>query len=122
MGRGLSKLQHWILQQTGARGGITNTEILQGYFSWPEKRPVYGWRSQGYQEPIWTCVREAAFPLSEIGKQRYHVVTVTVSRSIKRLYQRGLMCSIYLDDKMRLTEQGQEWYRLNVVVDPEINQ
>jgi hypothetical protein len=119
MGRGLSDLQRWILRQVYERGTISNTEICQDYFGWPEREPIYRVREGPWGDPILQCIRGAGFSPERIGRRHYHVVTVTISRAIHRLARRGL---VWWDHKttgspMRLTEQGQEWYRLNVTVD-----
>jgi hypothetical protein len=119
MGRGLSDLQRWILRQTFERGTVTNAEICQGYFGWPDRQPAYCIRSRWDGEPVLQCIRSEAFSPQAIGHKHYHVVTVTISRAIHRLGRRGL---VWWDHKtsgspMRLTEQGQEWYWLNVVAD-----
>lgn len=82
MTKGLSKLQRSILDLAGTGPGdyrqLTTREIMVKLFGWtPARTPDY---SGG-----------VSFDVHMIGRREYRARTVSVSRSLGRLRQRGLM-------------------------------
>jgi hypothetical protein len=78
MGRGLSELQHWILDQVDACGTLRYADICAGYYGWTPVRPIDPSHGQ-YFSP------------ATIGRQEYRRVLVTISRACKRLARRELV-------------------------------
>jgi hypothetical protein len=97
MGRGLSNLQRWILSEARRRGWLEYDEIYQGYF---------GWRRTG---PYWPNELRQTFSPRDIGEGEYNRVMATVSRSVRRLEERGLvrLTGDYLG-QLELTGAGRE--------------
>ena len=100
MGRGLSKLQQFILKKASREGDIGPPDILEGFFGWKKTRlPL---RPGGHR-----------FSPPEIGTDRYHKTMVTLSRSIRRLEGRGLVQRevAHWGNRfcLRLTDAGKRW-------------
>ncbi len=77
MGRGLSDLQRWILREARQRGQLEYSDICQGYFGWKPLRKDQQLRDR--------------FSPKQIGAAEYNRVMATVSRSCRRLAERGLI-------------------------------
>ena len=87
MGRGLSPLQQWILEevrskreQASGAGRLYYSEICSGYFGWTSAPGV--WRNG---------VGSQQFSKASIGEAEYSRVQTTISRSCRRLRERGLV-------------------------------
>jgi hypothetical protein len=84
MGRGLSPLQRWIMREVETAGKLYYVDIYTRYFGWqPTSR---AWSKDGQH-----------FSPTSIGLREYRRVVATVSRSCKRLEQRGL---VYLGHRL----------------------
>lgn len=94
MVKGLSKLQRALLGLAGQsrHGRITTRMIMMR---------IYGWI------PAWTPVDDGgnSFDVHMIGRREYRSRTVSVSRSLGRLRQRGLMEQCFSTGNC-LTEAG----------------
>jgi hypothetical protein len=100
MGRGLSPLQAWIVRQSARRSLLFYPEVLVGYFG---LRPN---RTQWYPGSQW-------FAPDAIGRRRYRSALSALSRSCRRLEERGLVecicsrCSHWAG--VVITEAGRQW-------------
>jgi len=82
MGKGLSKLQWFILKEAYKKGIVSNADVLIKHY--------------GFKQALYGSIK---FNRHQIGMKRYLSATVTVSRSFTRLRDRGLM----------IRNPGQEW-------------
>ncbi len=105
MGRGLSKLQRFILitaattdRYKETKGRIYNTDIFEGF---------YGWRTNGAQRFGSKC-----FDPKEIGQKKYDAAHVAVRKACDRLNSRGLV--VCLNGRsahwagLEITDKGRE--------------
>jgi hypothetical protein len=125
VGRGLSELQRYILAEAGKRQTLGQLrkvpdnrfrdsrfdlyvgEILHGYFGW---KPHYPIRLKSDERDI-----GYHFSRREIGEATYRKTMTTLSRSIRRLEERGLVEYVkgYSWTAVVITPTGrQELYRL----------
>jgi hypothetical protein len=106
MGRGLSELQRWILQEASGVDRLYYADICSGYFHWTRARNP-GADLPGHQR----------FSRRTIGEQRYQAVMATLSRTCKRLWQRGLIewptAAQSHWAAVVVTDQGREWLKVN---------
>ena len=79
MGRGLSDLQRWIVDEARKRKRLYYADICVGYYGWIA-RPKYGGGPNSQK-----------FSPDEIGRAEYARVMATISRSCARLEARGLV-------------------------------
>jgi hypothetical protein len=82
MGRGLSPLQQWIVQEVQTRGRLSYDEIRREYFGW-ETKDI---RRRPYYRPL---VRY------DVDPKTYNRVNATLSRTVKRLLRRGLVQDVH---------------------------
>jgi hypothetical protein len=88
MGRGLSDLQRWMLQELGKEGYLPYCMIHERYFGWRRSRHYRG----------------------SIAPDEYNRVNATISRSARRLAKRGLVivdhgCLLPLERSTRLAAE-----------------
>lgn len=106
MGRGLSKLQRYILEQAASRERVHVPEILVGFFGWKTSIPSPSKLTPGERPP------RVCFSRRDIGATRYRSVMASVSRSIRKLEERELIQRReYAFLKMwaiRITDKGRE--------------
>jgi len=98
MGRGLSLLQKWILvhalenrqkelsRELSAGVDLYYKEILAGFFKFPIKKKC-GYGSTDPREPH----ANQLFSMHEIDKKKYRSAMATLSRSVSRLQEKGLI-------------------------------
>jgi hypothetical protein len=134
MGRGLSDLQRWILQQASERTRLYVPEICQGFFGWQPKTPLhrYGESDHPTRQPSKEWGERDGdmipfggqyFSRKEIGAREYRRVMVTISRALSRLQGRGLVEGSWWErptigihffaPNVSLTEQGRTWLSVN---------
>jgi hypothetical protein len=94
MGRGLSSLQRYIVAKAATVERLYYFEILQDYYGWrnhgrPERR--YNPITQKFTHEQYYPPGTQKFWPDEIGREQYHKILVTLSRTIARLQQRGLV-------------------------------
>jgi len=77
MGRGLSDLQRWILREACERGQLEYSYIRRDYFGWESTRKDQQLRDR--------------YSPDAIGEAEYNRVMATISRSCRRLQERGLI-------------------------------
>ena len=102
MGKGLSRLQRYILKIAYRnRGGfykfgyVRNYEILIGYYNFPPHAP----------KPSHMSGTPQIFNRHEIGTNRYRSASVSVVKAFNRLVNRGLAVRKY-NHGIILTEEG----------------
>ena len=84
MGRGLSKLQHYIVAIAAAAPDLLYIgEILAGFFGW---EPIHPIRDESRKRVGFYC-----FSRKSIGEKRYAKTMATVSRTCRRLEALGLV-------------------------------
>ena len=81
MGRGISELQRWILEEARARGRLYYSDICEGYYGWKQHSSYGSHGGPGCNK----------FSREEIGKAEYNRVMATISRACLRLERRGLV-------------------------------
>jgi hypothetical protein len=87
MGRGLSPLQQeilmmaWACKETGNSPWLTRHAVLANIWGWETARKGHTYWFEHWQQ----------FDPSAIGTQAYQSAMASLSRSISRLYQRGLV-------------------------------
>ena len=117
MGRGLSKLQEFILTETANRGSLSRDEIREGFFGWTPTRERMGClRFSKYSPP-----RSQEFLDSEKKNKR---ISPSISRAITRLEQRELLLARKKEwygttayDAI-LTTKGKSYVRENLGIQP----
>lgn len=125
MGRGLSKLQRFILSEAGLRRRVYYADILMGFFGWkPRWKPHrYGDERFPAETPeenglLW-APNSQRFRPREIGEKTYRKVRATLTRSCQRLADRGLIVcyqGAYAHwSGVEITDQGKEWLSVNMV-------
>jgi hypothetical protein len=145
MGRGLSELQRWIVQEASHAERLYFVEILERYFHWEayDSRAPYYWSDEDKKQNhtlkrcrvncsclrfggVDRCTKQPGelltfhgqtFSRARIGEQRYRSVMVTLTRSVNRLVQRGLIQRLYGSfaswRALTITDQGREWLSAN---------
>jgi hypothetical protein len=108
MGRGLSPLQRWILQEAATRQQLYTVDICQGFFGWQPCRDV--WRDG---KGLTICPTLLYFSRQQIGAREYNRVRVTISRSCGRLWKRGFIKGPYAP--VEITTKGRQWLSANFV-------
>ncbi len=95
MGRGLSKLQRFILSKAAHQQRVYYCEILADYFGWqPLKKFKRGECTPTEDVGVLTNPGEYFFSRQAIGEREYTRVMATLSRSCRRLEERGLVTRI----------------------------
>jgi DNA-binding MarR family transcriptional regulator len=133
MGRGLSPLQRWILCEAASHGSLYLTEILVGYFGWQPRKALYRlgeghlsyWTAETlrstktrYGDEIWEGHEVGDMAGGQaIGRSTYQRTMAALSRSVRRLEDRGLIASYQWNGTharhVRLTDKGREWLSVN---------
>jgi hypothetical protein len=90
MGRGLSPLQEWILREARQRRRIYSADILAGFFGWQPSKPMDRHQT-GEQAGELKYPADYYFSAIRIGARKHQRTVATVSRSCKRLQERGLV-------------------------------
>jgi len=117
MGRGLSPLQLWIVNRAAEKkaavveGGrdrfedvLDYSEILVYYFEWPKRRAGWAWGPGATVEPSRFSQN---FRKDWVGEAEYGRVMAALSRSVRRLEQRGLVEKAWNHfGGVRITELG----------------
>jgi hypothetical protein len=116
MGRGLSDLQRWILEKAASQKKLHPAEVLAGYFGW---EPDHKWPWRGQIEPA-ERPRGQNFSRRRIGSAKYRSTMASLSRSIRRLEERGFVTRReYAFGKawcLYITEKGKEYLSVNLPV------
>jgi hypothetical protein len=73
------------MQEVGSRGTLYYAEICAGYFHWTPQQPIVR-QEGGFPGPS-----SPYFSPAQIGPQKYRAVRVTISRTCRRLAERGLV-------------------------------
>jgi hypothetical protein len=106
MGRGLSDLQRYILARAATVPRLHYVDILAEYFGWERG----GWDTNGHSGQH--------FSRRRIGEKRYGKTMATLSRSVFRLQDRGLvvwMTGWAKWSAAEITDKGREWLSVNKV-------
>jgi hypothetical protein len=113
MGRGLSKLQRYILAEAVTGHRTHYCKILAGFFGWET-----AWASPARRSPTPGCRN---FDPNEIGRKRYRSAVAALSRACRRLEARGLVTCLqgaYSHwSAVEITDKGREWLLVNSVAD-----
>jgi hypothetical protein len=120
MGRGLSKLQRWILRRGATGHTLFQVEILAEFFGWEPKYELERFGEGRYEADtrhpkgmLAMGVCRNFFSPREIGEKRYRKTRAALSRSCSRLEQRGLVRLIrfayHLGWGIEVTPKGQQW-------------
>lgn len=132
MGRGLSKLQRFILAEAASRRRVHYADILIGYFHWEPilklSRYALGDKTGGFlgfPEKVMTeeDVGVLAYPggqkfsKKEIGEKNYRAAMASLSRSVRKLANRGFLTIIegaYAKwTAVEITGEGRECIKAN---------
>ena len=125
MGRGLSKLQEFILCEANRLGRCYYADVLEKYFQWIPIRPIERFGETTTDiisgQPQQTVTPKELigrikypglkyFSPGLIGKKEYQKVMASLSRSCERLRERGLVNCLQGADQhwaaVELTEKG----------------
>jgi hypothetical protein len=128
MGRGLSKLQTWILRRAGELKCVYYADVLEGFFGWKPNEPMIRYRAKGINrqtgrktEPGWAGVLispgSARFSPEAIGEAHYRKTIARLNRSCLRLDKRGLVTCLRGRHwaGVEITDKGREWLSVNDV-------
>jgi hypothetical protein len=103
-------LQRYILAEAGKQDRLYYADVLMGFYGWqPHREPRYyqGERSLGYQ----------LFSRKKIGESVYRKTMAALSRSCRRLQDRGLVkwiCGAWSHwSGVVITDAGREWLSVN---------
>jgi hypothetical protein len=129
MGRGLSDLQRFILTEAAKRSRLYYADVLRHFYGFPLKREFYDDgrprepRDLAYEPSTWedggTLMRPGRhyFSPKEIGEATYRNAMAALSRSCKRLADRGLVEWIAAGysrwSGVIITDKGREWLSVN---------
>lgn len=132
MGRGLSELQRYILSEAGKRRRVYCPDILEGFFGWKPICPMDRHRGgdvvRGFgglpdtvrpadDDGVLSSPGRQYFSLAKIGERTYRTVMASLSRSIRRLEERGLVTVLkgaYAGwTAVEITERGRTWLTVN---------
>lgn len=108
MGRGLSKLQRHILEQSARQERVYYDEILIGFFGFQPTRRRWPFDSNktGHKTG-------QNFRVKDIGEAKYRCARASLSRACFRLDQRGLVRHIQgafaLWSGVMITDKGREY-------------
>lgn len=125
MGRGLSKLQEFILCEANRLGRCYYADVLEKYFRWIPIRPIERFsetdadivtgqpHQTGTPKELTGRIKYPGlkyFSPGLVGKKEYQKVMATLSRSCERLRERGLVNCLQGADQhwaaVELTELG----------------
>jgi hypothetical protein len=123
MGRGLSELQRFILKKAAGQKRLHYAEVLVEFFGWqpevalrhhpPGSRSYFGDEWEGELEDPGAQY----FSRRTIGEATYRKVMATLSRSCRRLQDRGLVTCLqgaYARwAAVSITEAGRQWLSVN---------
>jgi hypothetical protein len=116
MGRGLSRLQWFILKKATRQRRVYHCEVLAEYFGWKTSSHIScpePWKRD--EEGLLENPGRHYFSPTEIGTKHYRVTRATLSRACARLEDRGLVISIARYSKwagVEITDQGREFLSL----------
>lgn len=117
MGRGLSPLQKWILAEASQRRRVYYADILAGFFGWKPSRPMDRCQA-GEQAGELKQPGGHYFSMLSIGIQKYRRTLGTISRSCKRLQERGLVKCVQGTSShgtgFEITEEGRRALALSI--------
>lgn len=110
MRRGLSELQSWILRKAATQDRVFHSEICEGYFGWKQTR------EQAHRN-------SPKFSRGQIGEKEYTRVKATISRSCRRLEDRGMVDCLRGLAKwsaVSITPRGRDYLSVNMLARPDI--
>jgi hypothetical protein len=112
MGRGLSKLQRYILREVAARPRLYYADILMGFFGWQPESPLVRDPDNPPSPP------RGGFSVERLGPSRYRSTMAALSRSGERLDRRGLVTCLVPAKKgkwaaVEITDAGREYLSVN---------
>lgn len=123
MGRGLSELQKHILNKANQLGRVYYADICEGYFNWKPIKPIKRYEETKKDPP--KQIGRICYPGSQffsrqqIGEQEYRKVMASISRSCRRLHDRGLVTWIAGEiahwSGVELTDRGREYVSVNLL-------
>jgi hypothetical protein len=138
MGRGLSKLQRFIVTEAARRDRLYYADVLHHYYGFPPRRPlryekitrrtkyINGYSSPDNDASSWEdggtlrFVRSQKFQSETIGERRYHAAHAALSRACRRLEARGLVTWLRGTFShwagVEITDKGRESLSVNLAV------
>jgi hypothetical protein len=131
MGRGLSPLQRYIVNKAGGQKRVYYAEILEGFFGWQPRQALRRYQT-GDQVPVSMTEKKPVppervgllshpgdrnFSAKAIGEKVYRKTMAVLSRSCRRLADRGLV-DIWTNHwgqwpSVEITDKGREWLSVN---------
>jgi hypothetical protein len=111
MGRGLSRLQRYILAEAGRRPRVYHAEVLVGFFGWRPRRPLVYDGGQ-LLSPV-----SPRFSRARIGERQYEQATDSVQRACRLLEDGGIVRRVKGARpawvSLQITDKGREWLAAN---------
>jgi len=118
MGRGMSKLQRFILTKAAQQPRVYHAEVLRTYFGWKQsaRKLWLNWKRDNQGNLKNPGVQR--FSTAEIGIKRYRIVQATLSRACFRLEARGLVTRVSgaraCWSGVEITDKGREFLSANL--------